>query len=51
VTVRLMAWAATQADAWTLATDVRETVLLKLPEIASPVGLSWSGAAPQNLAQ
>jgi small-conductance mechanosensitive channel len=49
VTVRLMAWAASQADAWTLATDVREAVLSKLPDIASPVGLTWSGVVPQNL--
>jgi small conductance mechanosensitive channel len=45
VTVRLMAWTATQADAWTLATDVREAVLSKLPDVASPVGLNLSKAA------
>ena len=48
VTVRLMAWAANQADAWTMTTEVRESVLAKLPEVATPVGLSWSGGSPQN---
>lgn len=45
VTVRLMAWAATQADAYTLATEVREAVLVKLPGVASPVGVNLSNAA------
>lgn len=45
VTVRLMAWTATQAHAWTLATEVREAVLSKLPDVASPVGLNLSKAA------
>ena len=48
VTVRLMAWAANQADAWTMTAEVRESVLAKLPEVATPVGLSWSGGSPQN---
>jgi small-conductance mechanosensitive channel len=48
VTVRLMAWAASQADAWTMTAEVREAVLAKLPEVATPVGLSWSGVSPQN---
>jgi small-conductance mechanosensitive channel len=48
VTVRLMAWAANQADAWTMTAEVRESVLAKLPEVATPVGLSWGGGSPQN---
>jgi small conductance mechanosensitive channel len=51
VTVRLMAWAATQADAWIMASEIREAVLAKLPDVATPVGLNWSGAAPQNPVQ
>jgi small-conductance mechanosensitive channel len=51
VTVRLMAWAANQADAWTMTAEVRESVLAKLPEVATPVGLSWSGGSPQNLSR
>jgi small-conductance mechanosensitive channel len=45
VTVRLMAWCSGQADAWTLATDVREAVLAKLSDVASPVGLNLTKAA------
>jgi small conductance mechanosensitive channel len=45
VTVRLMAWAASQGEAWTVATDVREAVLAKLPGVASPVGASLTKAA------
>jgi small conductance mechanosensitive channel len=44
VTVRLMAWASSQIDAWTLATDVREAALAKLPGVASPVGLNLARA-------
>jgi len=44
VTVRLMAWAASQADAWTLSAGVREAVLAKLPDVASPVGVNLSRA-------
>ncbi len=51
VTVRLMAWAAGQADALTLATAVREAALAKLPDIATPVGLSPSGGPAPNLQQ
>jgi small-conductance mechanosensitive channel len=47
VTVRLMAWTATQADALTLATEVRESVLAKLEGLASPVGVQWSRAMSQ----
>lgn len=45
VTVRLSAWAGTQADAWTLAVEVREAVLMKLSDVAKPVGLNVSKAA------
>jgi small conductance mechanosensitive channel len=45
VTVRLMAWAASQGDAWTVATDVRETVLARVPGVASPVGVGLAKAA------
>jgi small conductance mechanosensitive channel len=48
VTVRLMAWASSQADATTLGADVRETVLAKLPGVAMPVGFNLSGTAGQN---
>ena len=44
VTVRLMAWASSQIEAWTLATDVREAVLTRLPGVASPVGINLSRA-------
>ena len=40
VTVRLMAWTSSQADAYTMANDVREAVLAKLPDVASPVGVN-----------
>lgn len=49
VTVRLMAWAANQADAWTMTAEVRESALAKLPDVATPVGLSWSGTPPQSM--
>jgi hypothetical protein len=45
VTVRLMAWTASQSNAYTLATDVREAVLAKLPGVASPVGLVTAAPA------
>jgi len=44
VTVRLAAWSATQSDAWTLQIEVREAVLAKLPDVASPVGASLTKA-------
>jgi small conductance mechanosensitive channel len=44
VTVRLMAWAASQADVWALSVDVREAVLAKLPDVASPVGVNLTKA-------
>lgn len=42
LSVRLMAWAPTQADAWTLAVDVRESVVRKLAASAVPMGVRWS---------
>lgn len=42
VSVRLMAWAPTQVNAWTLAVDVRETVVRKLAASKVPVGVRWS---------
>jgi small conductance mechanosensitive channel len=48
VTVRLMAWAATQADAFTMTTEVREAVLAKLADVASPVGINWGKAMSQT---
>ncbi len=38
VTVRLMAWAADQADAWTMTAEIRESVLAKLPDDSYPGG-------------
>ena len=48
VTVRLMAWTATQGDAVTLATEVREAVLGKLAGVAAPVGINWGKAMSQT---
>jgi small-conductance mechanosensitive channel len=42
VSVRLMAWAPTQVDAWTLAVDVRESVVRKLAAAKAPIGVRWS---------
>jgi small-conductance mechanosensitive channel len=42
VSVRLMAWAPTQADAWTLAVEVRESVVRKLAASKVPIGVRWS---------
>lgn len=42
VSVRLMAWAASSADAWTMAVAVRENVVRKLAASAVPVGVRWS---------
>ena len=50
VTVRLMSWAATQADALTVATEVREAVLAKLADVAAPVGINWGKAMSQTQA-
>lgn len=46
VTVRLMAWASSQAEAFTMAAELREKALAKLPDTASPVGLNLGGLAP-----
>ena len=48
VTVRLMAWASSQADAWTLSAEVREAVLAKLPGVAAPVGINFGRAAMEQ---
>jgi len=42
VTVRLTAWAPTRPDAWTMAADVRESVVRKLAAAKVPVGVRWS---------
>jgi small conductance mechanosensitive channel len=47
VTVRLMAWAASQGDAWNLSTDVREAAVAKLPGIATPVRVTWGKTLTQ----
>jgi small conductance mechanosensitive channel len=47
VTVRLTAWAASQADAATLSNYVREPALAKLPGVADPIGANWSGTQTQ----
>jgi small-conductance mechanosensitive channel len=47
VTVRLMAWTASQADAWVLASDVRERVVGKLAAFTVPVGVRWSRVSPE----
>lgn len=48
VSVRLMAWARTQSDAWTLAVEVRETVIAKLASMAVPIGVRWSRVMPET---
>ncbi|MCL5735705.1 MAG: mechanosensitive ion channel family protein [Actinobacteria bacterium] len=47
VSIRLMAWARNQADAWTLAVEVRERVLSKLADMAIPVGVRWTRIVPE----
>ncbi len=47
VSVRLAAWAPTQADAWTLAVEVRESAVGKLAAMAIPVGVPWSRISPE----
>jgi small conductance mechanosensitive channel len=42
VSVRLMAWADSQADAWKMAVDIRESVVRKLAASGTPVGVRWS---------
>jgi small-conductance mechanosensitive channel len=51
VSVRLTAWAPSQADAWTLAVEVRESVVRKLAAAKVPVGVRWSRimTEPQTL--
>jgi small conductance mechanosensitive channel len=47
VSVRLMAWAPTQADAWRLAVEVRESVVKKLAESGVSAGVRWSRIMPE----
>jgi len=47
VSVRLTAWARNQPDAWTLAVEVRESVLRRLAESDVPVGAQWSRVMTQ----
>lgn len=42
ISVRLSAWAATQADAWTLAVDVREKAIRRLTDLGVSAGVRWS---------
>ncbi len=51
VSVRLMAWAATQADAWTMAVEIRESVVRKLTALDAPIGVRWSRVLSEPQAQ
>jgi small conductance mechanosensitive channel len=51
VSVRLMAWAPTQADAWRLAVEVRESVVKKLAESGVSAGVRWSRIMPEAQAR
>ena len=51
VSVRLMAWASTQADAWRLAVEVRESVVKKLAETGVSAGVRWSRIMPEARAR
>lgn len=42
VSVRLTAWAPSQADAWTLAVELRESAVRELSASDVPVGVRWS---------
>jgi small-conductance mechanosensitive channel len=42
VTVRLSAYAENQGDAWTMAVELRESVIKKLAAADAPVGVRWS---------
>jgi small conductance mechanosensitive channel len=44
ITVRLIAWAPTQPDAFTMSVELREAALARLEGIATPVGLRWAEA-------
>jgi small conductance mechanosensitive channel len=48
VSVRLTAWTATQGDAWTMAVDVRESVIRKLASSSALVGVLWSTVVTQR---
>jgi small conductance mechanosensitive channel len=47
VTARLSAWTAEQANAWTLAVEVREAVVKKLAASAVPVKIRWTQIVSQ----
>lgn len=47
VTIRLLAWAATPADAPALTADVRETAIRRLASMDKPVDVRWSKVQPQ----
>lgn len=51
VSVRLMAWAPTQADAWRLAAEVREGVIKKLADSGVSAGVRWSRIMPEAQAR
>lgn len=51
VSARLSAWAANQADAWTLAVDMRESVVRKLAAAAVPVWVRWTRIMPERAQQ
>ena len=46
VSMRLMAWTATQADAWQLAVDVREAVVARLAQAGTHAGVQWARIFP-----
>ena len=48
ISVRLMAWATSQAEAWRLAVDVREAVIKKLAESGAPAGVRWTRIVPNG---
>lgn len=48
VSVRLVAWAPSQGDAWNLATDVRERVVTRLASLPAPVWVRWSRVVPET---
>jgi small conductance mechanosensitive channel len=51
VTVRLMAWTSGEADAWTLAVQVRENVARRLAASDVPTGIRWTRIMSEQQAQ
>lgn len=51
LTVRLMAWTAGGADAWTLAVQVREKVVRRLADSDVPAGIRWTRIVSESQAQ